>query len=712
MGANGSTPGNQGGGGGGPIDHYTVLGIERTATDIEIKKAFRSLALKEHPDKNPQDVEGANLRFSRIQEAYEVLSDPQEKTWYDDHLDQLLNNSSSSNENINVEEDMNYFDQLRKGKRKTKAQEQQEQDNNKGGRPDKGLQTIHLMKFFNTTSWSGFDDSPTGFFTTFSTLFSILSSDEFFWSSPHYYPSSFGTSHTPTTKEQIQDLRNFYSTWLNFQTEKDFSWKDEFRIEKDMPRYMRREIEKENLKIRSLKKREYNETVRNLVLFVRRRDPRYKAIAQLQADESLKIKADLIQASKLRALEREKLAQEYQAQLQDWEKGQSKEGGSGGGLESVLREWEEGSELDDNQDNDKDNDDDDQAEEEDERVWCEACNKGYRSGGAWEDHERSRKHIKNLNRLIKEMQEQDELLGLDQTEPPPPLTSTTNSRPPVSPNLSIQEDIDLANLSLNDSDDQDEVTPQQQPLKKKKKDKKNKKKKNVFSSLPVSDNDDDDLLDSVDVQGNPEEVEEEEEEEEEGIHGDLGRMSAPSSSSRKNKKKKGKSKGIPLTDDDQEEEGGRIVTPIRGIESDDENLVGGSGGGGKRGKKGKRRTGKTATTTTTTTSAQSSRPQSRTELTTATNTEEAELPPPLGKEEEILEEEMSKKDKRRAREAAKKEAASKGSQVSCNVCQESFPSRSKLFNHINDTGHALAEGFSLLDGGAGGGVGKKKRGKR
>ncbi|GAA6001527.1 hypothetical protein JCM5350_000249, partial [Sporobolomyces pararoseus] len=174
MGANGSTPGNRSGG---LIDHYTVLGIERTASSIEIKKAFRSLALKEHPDKNPQDVEGANLRFSRIQEAYEVLSDPQEKAWYDDHLEQLLNGPIGGAESsTSFEEDLNYFDQLRKGKRKTKAQQEQEHSGEKRSRPDRGLQVPHLMRFFNTNTWSGYDDSPQGFFETFDTLFSLISS--------------------------------------------------------------------------------------------------------------------------------------------------------------------------------------------------------------------------------------------------------------------------------------------------------------------------------------------------------------------------------------------------------------------------------------------------------------------------------------------------------------------------------------------------------
>lgn len=113
------------------------------------------------------------------------------------------------------------------------------------------------MKFFSTSAWSGFDDSPTGFFNTFATLFSLLAADETSWSSPHLYPA-FGTS---STLDQA-DLRAFYQAWTNFTTEKDFAWKDQYKVEEEMPRWQRREIEKENQRARQTAKREYNDAVR------------------------------------------------------------------------------------------------------------------------------------------------------------------------------------------------------------------------------------------------------------------------------------------------------------------------------------------------------------------------------------------------------------------------------------------------------------------
>src|SRR6186713_752524 len=65
-------------------DYYEVLGVERSADADEIKKAYRKLALKFHPDKNPGD-KTAEERFKELGEAYEALSDPQKRAAYDQY---------------------------------------------------------------------------------------------------------------------------------------------------------------------------------------------------------------------------------------------------------------------------------------------------------------------------------------------------------------------------------------------------------------------------------------------------------------------------------------------------------------------------------------------------------------------------------------------------------------------------------------------------
>jgi len=66
------------------IDYYKVLGVDKSASDEDIKKAYRQLARKYHPDLNPNDKE-ANKKFQQINEANEVLSDPEKRKKYDQY---------------------------------------------------------------------------------------------------------------------------------------------------------------------------------------------------------------------------------------------------------------------------------------------------------------------------------------------------------------------------------------------------------------------------------------------------------------------------------------------------------------------------------------------------------------------------------------------------------------------------------------------------
>src|SRR5687767_13933411 len=65
-------------------DYYTVLDVARSASEADIKKAYRRLAMKFHPDRNPNDQE-AEEKFKEAKEAYEVLTDSQRRAIYDQH---------------------------------------------------------------------------------------------------------------------------------------------------------------------------------------------------------------------------------------------------------------------------------------------------------------------------------------------------------------------------------------------------------------------------------------------------------------------------------------------------------------------------------------------------------------------------------------------------------------------------------------------------
>ncbi|KAJ4880477.1 DNAJ heat shock family protein [Raphanus sativus] len=67
------------------VDYYKALQVDRSANDDDLKKAYRKLAMKWHPDKNPDNKKDAESKFKQISEAYDVLSDPQKRAVYDQY---------------------------------------------------------------------------------------------------------------------------------------------------------------------------------------------------------------------------------------------------------------------------------------------------------------------------------------------------------------------------------------------------------------------------------------------------------------------------------------------------------------------------------------------------------------------------------------------------------------------------------------------------
>ncbi|OAD69727.1 hypothetical protein PHYBLDRAFT_100882, partial [Phycomyces blakesleeanus NRRL 1555(-)] len=241
------------------VCYYDLLGVERKATDDELKKAYRRQALIWHPDKNHDRVSEATERFALIREAYEVLSDAQERSWYDGHRDAILRG-----------------------------------DDHKASRDSSaGTTTEDLMSYFSISQFKGFNDSDTGFYTVYRKLFQKLMNEE---EEAHrdtpdeddisftHYPS-FGNSKTPFADSDGymgygSYVRDFYSAWGNFTSVKSFQWMDKWRLSEAPNRIVRRAMEKENKKARDTARKEYNDTVRNLATFMRKRDPRLKAFQE------------------------------------------------------------------------------------------------------------------------------------------------------------------------------------------------------------------------------------------------------------------------------------------------------------------------------------------------------------------------------------------------------------------------------------------------
>jgi len=106
------------------IDYYKVLEVTKTATEAEIKKSYRKLARKLHPDLNPND-DNAKAKFQELNEANEVLSDPEKRKKYDQygkdwkHADEFekhkqyqQSNNQGNSGNFNDQDFSSYFESM------------------------------------------------------------------------------------------------------------------------------------------------------------------------------------------------------------------------------------------------------------------------------------------------------------------------------------------------------------------------------------------------------------------------------------------------------------------------------------------------------------------------------------------------------------------------------------------------------------------------
>lgn len=291
-----------------------------------------------------------------MQSAYEVLSDPQERAWYDSHRDAILFGATKTgggefyhNSKVTTADDV-------------------------------------LAYFGKFNSRIQFTDSPTGFFGGLKELFDQVAREEAFASNlegqqPLDYPS-FGSKDDDHTT-----AREFYSAWSGFATKKSFSWKDVYRYSDARDRRVRRLMEKENKRLRDEAVREFNDAVRSLVAFAKKRDPRYIPTAQSEAERQQQLRESAAaQAARSRAANEAKMRD---FTLPEWAQAE------------VVSEDEYSSET----------------EPELECFVCEVCRKYFKSEKQFEAHERSKKHIKAVKEIQRTMRNEDKQFQLNPTQP-------------------------------------------------------------------------------------------------------------------------------------------------------------------------------------------------------------------------------------------------------------------------------------------------------
>ncbi|XP_017403773.1 dnaJ homolog subfamily C member 21 isoform X2 [Cebus imitator] len=362
--------------------HYEALGVRRDASEEELKKAYRKLALKWHPDKNLDNAAEAAEQFKLIQAAYDVLSDPQERAWYDNHREALLKGGL----------DGEYQDD-----------------------------SLDLLHYFTVTCYSGYGDDEKGFYTVYRNVFEMIAKEELesvLEQEADDFPT-FGDSQS----DYDTVVHPFYAYWQSFCTQKNFAWKEEYDTRQASNRWEKRAMEKENKKIRDKARKEKNELVRQLVAFIRKRDKRVQAHRKLVEEQNAEKARKAEEMRRQQKLKQAKLAEQYREQswmtmanlekeLQEMEARYEKEFGDG----SDENEMEE-NELKDGRDG-KDSDEAEDTELYDD-LYCPACDKSFKTEKAMKNHEKSKKHREMVALLKQQLEEEEENFSRPQIDENP-----------------------------------------------------------------------------------------------------------------------------------------------------------------------------------------------------------------------------------------------------------------------------------------------------
>ena len=308
-------------------------------------------------------MEHATKLFAEVQSAYEVLSDAQERAWYDSHRDVFLGASQSGQE---------AHDEFFYNIRMTTADD--------------------VLKM--TVKYHGrivYSNSNAGFYGGLREFFGQLAKEEEIackWENmdPVQYPD-FGQKD-----DDYNDVvRPFYAAWNGFATRKSYSWKDAYRPSDAPDRRVRRLMEKENRGLREQAIREFNDAVRSLIAFVRKRDPRYQENQKSEGERQKSLReAAAAQSARSRAARQAKLDELDQVNLPHWTEPTMVDERVGG-----FSSGEDVEQLE---------------------IECVVCNKTFKSEAQYAAHERSKKHIKLLKRLQQEMRNQDQQFTEDSSQ--------------------------------------------------------------------------------------------------------------------------------------------------------------------------------------------------------------------------------------------------------------------------------------------------------
>ena len=274
-------------------NYYKILGLEDkflNAKEEDFRKAYKKLAIIYHPDKNKENKSLPGVSDEQIKE--EIKKDLEKENKSGNENDEEDNNKNNENENkINKEEDQKNREINKKWLKLKEAYDT--------------LSDPEKRKKYDSTIV--FDDSipedipytENNFFSTFGPVFLNNS----IWSKKKPVPK-LGDMNSP-----LQKVKLFYKFWHNFQSWRDFSVEGEYDLEEATSRFEKRQMLKENKKMKASMKKEEKIRIDNLTNIAYKRDPRI-------IEEEKRLEKEKEEEKKRRALERQKQKEEQELRRQ------------------------------------------------------------------------------------------------------------------------------------------------------------------------------------------------------------------------------------------------------------------------------------------------------------------------------------------------------------------------------------------------------------
>lgn len=271
---------------------------------------------------------------------------------------------------------------------------------------------MDVYQYFTVSCYKGFGDDEGGFYHVYRDIFHQIATEDL-----EFMDDENEFDRIPKFGDSKSDYETvvgpFYGYWQSYSTKKSYSWLCQHNINEIRDRRILREIEKETKKLAQKARKDRNEEVRALVSFVRKRDKRvhqYKLVLEEKAEQN-RLKQDQKRLEQIRKnrFEVEKMAESTVFRVD--------------GYEEMLRQMEktyassDEDECDENDDVDVNHvvngteDIDINGEHEDEEyvdhLYCVACNKSFKNESSFKNHETSKKHLSNIERLKREMLEEE-----------------------------------------------------------------------------------------------------------------------------------------------------------------------------------------------------------------------------------------------------------------------------------------------------------------